>query len=688
MRQVCKAVLALGAAWLAWSACAETPAEILTKSLPPVFDPAASDHNIEPCADFYQHACGAWLKANPVPPDQTRWSRYNVLDEHIIALLSSVLEEAAASGGSGSGSDRRRKLGDYYATCFDEAAIEAKGLAPFAHGFARIEALQDKSQLAAEIAHLHLIGASPLFSFDSVQDYTDATMMIAVADQDGFALPDRDYYLTDAFQSERAQYREHLARMFGLLGDPRAEADAKADAVLRVETALAQAAMGIVERREPKNIHHKMTLAEFTTLTPSFDWAAYLQGIGAPAFASLDVADPGFFRGLETSLRSIPLSDWKAYLKWTAIRAGLSAAPKALVDESFDFFGKRLGGQAEIEARWKRCVHDADTQLGDALGQSYVERQFSPAAKERVRSMVREIKKAMEADIKTLDWMSDTTKARALDKLASVADKIGYPDKWLDYSKLEIVRGDALGNVGRASGFELRRQVAKIGKPVDRAEWSATAPTNNAYYDAQLNDINFPAGVLQTPNFDMQAGDADNYGSIATLIGHELTHGFDDEGRHYDAHGNLVDWWSEEDAKAFEARAAGFVGQYDAYVAVEDPADPSKNIRLDGKLTLGENTADNGGLRLAYEAFLATPAAAGGKDSLGYTPAQRFFLSFAQAWCGNRTDESAKEDAKTDPHAPGKYRVNGSLSNLLAFREAFACKTGAPMTPQTMHRVW
>ncbi len=684
MRQVCKAMLALGAAWLAWPVFAETPAEILQKTLPPVFDPAAIDHSVAPCADFYQHACGEWLKANPVPPDQTKWSRYNVLDEHIVALLASVLEKADAAGGSGSS----RKIGDYYASCLDEAAIEAKGLAPFAQNFARIEALQDKPQLAAEIAHLHLIGAAPLFSFASVQDYTDATMMIAGADQDGFALPDRDYYLTDAFKSERAQYREHLARMFGLLGDRSAGADAKANAVLRVETALAKAAMGIVERREPKNVHHKMTPAEFKSLTPSFDWAAYLAGIGAPAFASLDVADPGFFQGLEASLRSIPLTDWKAYLKWTAIQAGLSAAPKALVDEDFDFFGKRLGGQTEIKARWKRCVDDVDTQLGDALGQAYVEREFSPAAKERARGMVRQVEKAMEAAIKTLDWMSDTTKARALEKLALVADKIGYPDKWLDYDKLKIVRGDALGNVERASEFELRRQLAKIGKPVDRAEWSTTAPTNNAYYDAQLNDINFPAGVLQRPNFDMEADDADNYGSLGMVIGHELTHGFDDEGRHYDAHGNLADWWTEADAKAFEARAAGFVSQYDAYVAVQNPADPSKDIRLDGKLTLGENTADNGGIRLGYEAFLATPAAAGGKDSLGYTPAQRFFLSFAQAWCGNRTDEAAKEDAKTDPHAPGKYRVNGSLSNLLAFRQAFACKTGAPMAPQIMHRVW
>jgi putative endopeptidase len=685
MKQLLAAMIVSGAAVLTLAASAQTATEA-DKPLPPVFDPAAIDHSFEPCNDFYQYACGAWLKANPIPKDQSEWWRFSELDEHIRAVLASILDDAAA--GKGADSESVRKIGDYYASCLDEAAIEAKGLAPFAPELDRIAALKDKKELAGEVARLHLLGAAPLFYFSSTQDYTDAAMMIAEADQDGFALPDRDYYLTGEYKSERADYRLHLSRMFKLLGDRAQRAKAEADAAMRVETALAKAAMGVVERREPKNIHHKMTLEEFVRLTPSFDWTVYLAAIGAPSFASLDVADPGFFKGLEPALKSIPLDDWKSYLRWTYIDALVSSAPKAFVDEDFAFFGKLLDGQEEIEARWKRCVDATDDQLGDALGEAYVARAFSPEAKARVLAMMHEVVKAMEADIKTLDWMSEETKARALDKLAKVAFKVGYPDTWIDYAKLEIIRGDALGNDARASGFDFRRELAKIGKPVDRTEWAMTASTDNAYYDAQLNDINFPAGVLQPPNFAMAADDAANYGNLAFLIGHELTHGFDDEGRHYDGAGNLKDWWSAQDAASFETRAGAFVGEYDKFIAVKHSSNPRKDVHIDGKLTLGENTADNGGIRLAYNAFLATASAKEGKDGLGYTPAQRFFLSYAQGWCHNRTDAFARTDAKTNPHAPGKYRVNGVLVNMEPFREAFSCKVGAPMAPATINRVW
>lgn len=684
MKRILSAMVVLGAAALTSAARAETAADAQKKPLPPVFDPAAIDHSVDPCVDFYQYACGAWQKATPIPPDQQIWWRVSELDEHTRAVLASILEDASAP--EGVKTENRRKIGDYYASCLDEAAIDAKGLVPFTPELERIAALTDKKGLAAETARLHLLGAKPLFFFSSAQDYTDATMVIAQADQGGFALPDRDYYLNDEFKGELADYRAHLVRVFGLLGDEAGEAEA--DAVMRVETALAKAAMGLVERRDPKNVHHKMMLAELTRMTPSFDWTAYLAMVGAPAFASLDVSDPGFFKGLEKSLEFLPLADWRAYLRWTLIHGLVSFAPKAFVDEDFAFFHRRLEGQVEIAARWKRCVDATDKALGEDLGEAYVEREFSPKARQRVLAMIGQIKKAMEADIKTLDWMSGKTKARALEKLANVAAKIGYPDKWRDYSKLEIARGDALGNAERASDFEVRRQLAKIGKPIDAGEWSMTPPTDDADYDQQMNDIELPAGVLQPPNFDMKADDAANYGNLVALIGHELTHAFDDEGRHYDAHGNLQDWWTEEDEKAFEARTSALVDEYGAFIAVEDASDPAKDVHVDGKLTLGENTADNGGIRLSYDAFLTTPGAKAGKDSLGYTPAQRFFLSYAQAWCVNRTDAIAKEAAKTDLHSPGKYRVNGVLVNTPAFREAFACKVGTPMAPATVHRVW
>lgn len=676
----------LGLALLTPPLRAETPGEILKKPLPPVFDPSAIDHSVEPCTDFYQYACGAWLKANPIPRDQSDWWRFSDLDDHITAVLASILEEAAA--GKGDKSEQRRKIGDYYASCLDEAAIESKGLKPFAPEFERIAAIKSKADLAAAIGHLHSIGASPLFFFSSAPDYSDTSTMIATADQDGFALPDRDYYLTMEFKDERADYRAHVTRMFRLLGDSAKEASAEADAVMRIETALAKAAMSLVDRREPKNIHHKMTLAAFTKLAPSFDWKKYLAEVGAPTFSSLDVVDQGFFEGLEPQLKSLPLKDWKAYLRWCLIDGLVSMAPKAFVDEDFAFFGKRLDGQAKIAARWKACVDATDEQLGDALGEAYVEREFSEATSQRVLAMMHAIEHAMRADIKSLDWMSEATKARALEKLANIAEKVGHPDIWLDYSALKIVRGDAFGNAERAADFAFRRDIAKIGKAFDRSEWGTSAPTNNSYYDDQAVDITFPAGLLQPPNFDPTADDAINYGNLGALIGHELTHGFDDEGRHYDARGNLKDWWTRHDAKAFEARAAGFVHQYGRFVAVKDPSNRANDVLVDGELTLGENTADNGGLWLAYDAFLATSGAKEDKDGLGYSSTQRFFLSYAQGWCEHETDEAAKEDAKTDPHAPGKYRVNGVLMNMLPLRPAFACKVGAPMAPAKINRVW
>ncbi len=658
----------------------------LDKPLPPVLDPGALDKTADPCADFFQYACGSWVRANPVPADQSVWYRFSELDEHTLAVLRAILAEAAAEKTPKSAD--ALKIGGYYAACMDEPAVEAKGLAPLKPELDRIAGLGDKAALPAEVAHLQTIGAPALFSFYPTQDYTDATRMIASADQGGLSLPDRDYYLSDEFKGERDAFVAHVGKMMRLLGDAPATADAEAAAVLRVETALAKASMSRVDRREPKNVHHKMRLKVFERLAPSFSWGAYLKALGAPRFSKLDAADPGFFRGLDATLQTVPLDDWKAYLRWSLVNAEASALPKAFVAEDFAFYGRRLSGQKEIKPRWKRCVGATDGALGEALGREYVAREFGPAAKARSVEMVRGIEAAMAADIKTLPWMSARTKRRALGKLRAVADKIGYPDKWRDYSKLEVRSDDALGNLQRADAFELRRELAKIGKPVDRGEWDMTPPTDNAYYDPQLNSINFPAGILQRPNFDVDADSAALYGAIGATIGHELTHGFDDEGRHYDAHGNLRDWWTKADSKAFDARADGVADEYSRFVTVEDPKDPSKDVRLDGRLTLGENIADNGGLVLAYAAFLSATAGQKIPDRDGFTPDQRFFVSYAQSWCSDLTPETARKYAKSDPHSTGRWRVNGVVANMPEFAKAFSCKEGDPMAPAKRNRVW
>jgi predicted metalloendopeptidase len=654
--------------------------------LPPVVDPAAIDRSADPCQDFFQYACGNWLKANPVPADESSWYRFSELDEHTRWVLRAILAEAAAEKNRTSPVDR--KIGAYYAACMDEPAIEAKGLAPLRGELGKIATLKGMTALPAEIARVHALGGNALFGFSAGQDYTDAEKNVAVADQGGFALPDRDYYLTDEFKGERADYLVHLQKMFALLGDSAPKAAEEAASVMKIETALASGAMGRVERREPKNVHHKTALAEFAKTAPSFAWKPYLAAAGAPAFDSLDVVDPDFFKAMGSALDAIPLNEWKSYLRWTALHAQVSMLPARFVAEDFAFFGKRLGGQKEIKARWKRCVESTDAGLGEALGQAYVATEFPPEAKERVLGLVRAIERAMDADIHGSPWMSDATKELALKKLAGLANKIGYPDKWRDYSKLEIAPGDALGNLARADAFEFRRQLAKIGKPVDHGEWSMTPPTDNAYYDPQMNDINFPAGILQPPNFDLRADTAAIYGSIGATVGHELTHGFDDEGRHYDAHGNMVDWWTDADDKAFEARAKGFVNEYSSFTALADAKDPSKNVMLDGRLTLGENIADNGGLLLAYRAMLAEFDGKLPPPIDGFDAKQRFFVSYGQSWCMNQTDESIKKQAKSDPHSTGRWRVNGVVSNMTEFGQAFSCKEGAAMTPTAPNRVW
>ena len=593
--------------------------------LPPVVDPAAMDKSADPCADFFQYSCGSWVKDNPVPADQHAWYRFSELDEHTRGVLRAILAEAAAEKPA---DENARKIGDFYASCMDEAGIDAKGIGPIKGELDRVDALTDKKQLAGEIARLQQLGDWGAFSFGASQDYTDATQMLAVADQGGWSLPDRDYYLQDDYKEDRAAFVHHVETMFSLAGEPLNVATSEAATVLKVETALATAAMGRVERREPKNVHHKMKLAEFAALAPSLVWKDYLAAAGTPPFADLDVSDPDFFKGLDAALKSFSLEDWKIYLKWCVLHGSASMLPKAFVDEDFAFFGKRLNGQQELKSRWKRCVEMTDEGLGEALGRVYVESEFGAAAKGRTLAMVRAIEGVMREDVGRLDWMGAATKEKALVKLAAVMNKIGYPDKWRDYSRLPIAPGDAMGNYQRAEAFEFARHIRKIGKAADRGEWDMTPPTDNAYYDPQMNSINFPAGILQLPNFDLKADTAAILGAIGATIGHELTHGFDDEGRHYDAAGNLADWWTDADAKAFDARAQGFIDEYSGFATVKD-------VKLNGKLTLGENIADNGGLILAYRALEDALRKDAGPVIDGYDQRRRFFISYGQSWCEN-----------------------------------------------------
>jgi endothelin-converting enzyme/putative endopeptidase len=628
------------------------------------------DRSANPCTDFYQYACGTWMANNPVPPDYSRWGRFEELNQRTQAALREILEAAVKA-------PRRppveQKLGDYYASCMDEETIQRRGLDPIKPELARIEAIKSTRELAALLAHVHQLGAGGMFAFYSEADDKNSTQTIATVAQGGLSLPDRDYYLNqDARSVElRAKYAEHLRKMFALAGASPAAAEAKAKAVLEIETALAKPSFDRVARRDPHKNYHKMARRELVALAPAFDWDAFLKAVGAPRFDSLNVQTPEFVKNLDQMLKTVSLDDWKAYLTFRVLRTAAPLLPKAFEEENFDFFGRTLSGQKEQQPRWRRCVNAVDTDLGEALGQKYVEKHFPPEARKRMLELVAAIEKAMEADLNSLTWMGPETKKRAFEKLRAVTNKIGYPDRWRDYSGLRIVAGDALGNSLRANAFEAAYQLAKIGKPVDPKEWGMTPPTVNAYYNPSMNNINFPAGILQPPFFDAKADDAVNYGAIGAVIAHELTHGFDDQGRQYDAKGNLADWWTAEDGKEFEKRSQCFVDQYAAYTAVAD-------VKLNGKLTLGENVADNGGVRLALMALEANAAARNAAPIDGFTPVQRLFLSWGQVWCQNVTEEAARLRAATDPHSQGRYRVNGVVVNMPEFQKAFSCQPGSP----------
>ena len=660
------------------SPASNTPREI------PVFDVNAMDKSVDPCVDFYQYSCGAWMKHNPIPPDKSRWGRFDELFEHNLYILRDILTEAQAPGKH---SAIETMVGDFYGSCMDESAIEKKGVAPLTQELERVDSIKTKAELIQRIADMHRNSTSALFAFYPQPDMHDSMSTIATIDQGGFTLPDRDYYIKDDAKSveTRQKYVEHLQKMFELAGEKPEVAAAEAKTVLTVETGLAKAAMDRTVRRDPKTRDHKMTVAEIAALAPNFDLTAYFAENGSPKFTSLNVGNPDFFKQVNEQLNTVPLADWKTYLRWKTIHEYAPLLTKAFVEEDFNFNGKYMSGQKEMEPRWKRCVKATDENLGMALGKLYVDRTFGAEGKERTLKMVQGIETAMREDIGQLTWMSDTTKKKAYEKLNTIVNNIGYPDTWRDYSSVLIKSDDYAGNSLRTSAFEVHRQYKKIDKPTDRKEWGMTPPTVNAYYRPPMNDINFPAGILQPPFYGKLMDDAVNYGAIGVVIGHELTHGFDDQGRKYDAEGNLRDWWTAEDGQEFEKRADCTANEYSSFVSVKDD---KGEVKLNGKLTLGENTADNGGLKLAYMALQSIIGNTPVKEIDGYTPAQRYFLAYGQIWCQNVTDQEARKRALADPHSPGRWRVNGAVQNSAAFQQAFGCKAGQPMVSENACRVW
>jgi len=623
------------------------------------------------------------MRNNPIPPDESRWSVYGKLARENQRFLWGILEDLAKR--SAGRSATQQKIGDYFAACMDEAAVEKSSARPLKPHLEQIFAMKSKRDLPAVLARLHLVTGSsgPYFVFSSNQDFADSTSVIAFAGAGGLGLPDRDFYTKDDDKSRelRTRYAAHVARTFELLGDRPGAAGREAAKVMEIETKLARASLTRTQRRDPYQLFHKMDARGLKALTPGFDWDLYLKTAGLPGLNAFNVTEPEFFRELDRQWRSIALADIKTYLRWHAAHASAPFLSSAFVNEDFDFFGKTLYGVPELKPRWKRCVALVDAQLGEALGQEFVSRAFSPELKQKTLHMTKQIEQAMEDDLNRIEWMSAATQQKALEKLHAIVNKIGYPDKWRDYGPVDVRRDDFAGNVARANLFESRRRLAKIGKPLDRGEWSMTPPTVNASYDLQMNDINFAAGVLQPPLYDPKMDDAPNYGNTGGTIGHELTHGFDDEGRQFDAQGNLKDWWTEKDAKEFNDRAQCIVDQYAQYTIVDD-------IRINSRLTEGEDIADLGGLVLAWLAWKAETAGTEPESRDGFTPEQRFFVGYAQWACESNRPEDLRARALTDAHSPGKYRVNGLVVNMPEFERAFSCKAGAPMVRENRCRVW
>jgi putative endopeptidase len=658
---------------------------------PPPLDLKNMDTSVKPADDFYLYANGTWIKNNPVPPEYSRWASFTQLAERNNDALHEITEKAAAVAPATAAKSKIEKaaaadllkVGDFYASGMNEKAVDEARVKPLQDEFKRIDAMKSSKDVLKEIAHLHSMGVYAFFIFISGQDDKNSTMVIAQAYQGGLGLPDRDYYTKDdeASKKLRDQYVEHVTKMLTLAGEPAAQASDHAKKVMALETSLAKPARTRVELRDPQKNYNKMKQAELQTLMPDFNWADYLKELKLAAPGDINVGQPDFFKAANDLFKTVSVDDWKTYLRWHLLHGMAGSLSNDFVNENFHFFEATLRGTKQIKPRWKRVVAKTDEELGESLGKLYVAEHFPPEAKARALEMVNNIKEALADRIKTLEWMDEATKQEALKKLAAFTVKIGYPDKWRDYSLLKIDRTSYAQNVMRGDMFEIDRQLKKIGKPVDRSEWGMTPPTVNAYYNPNMNEIVFPAGIMQPPFFDPKADDAVNYGGMGAVIGHEMTHGFDDQGRQYDAVGNLRDWWSPESAKAYTERSKAVVAQYAAY-------EPLPGLHINGELTQGENIADIGGVKVAYMALQKAIAKKGPQPKIdGFTPEQRFFLGFAQIWRNTQRDEDLKLQVNTNPHSPGRFRTIGPLSNLVEFQKAFDIPDGSPMIRPADQRV-
>src|SRR5271170_1818815 len=649
------------------------------------FDLTAIDKTVDPCVDFYEYACGNWRKNNPVPSDQVRWGRFNELAERNTYLLYTELKKASEP--SPDRTPLQKQYGDFFAACMNTSLADQNGAQPIQPLLQRVDALHEKNQIAPLVGDIQARNlGSPFFAAGSQQDIKDSSLQIAGIRQGGLSLPDRDYYLdTDERMTKiRQQYTDYMLTVFKLAGDSPEQAAAEAKSVLDIETALAKGSISRTELRDPQKRYHPMEVSGLKQLAPGFDWNAYFSSIDEAKLASLNVTTPDFFKTLNQVIDSSSLPELKSYLRLHIINASAPWLSNDFDQAHFNFFSHELQGQDTPTPRWKRCTRLTDENLGEAVGQDWVKQNFPPEAKASMEKLVAALKKALADDIQTLPWMSDATKKEAEAKLELFRQKIGYPDKWKDYSSIQISRDDLIANLDHAAAFDFNYDMNKIGKPVDEKEWGMTPPTVNAYYNSSMNDINFPAGILQPPFFDETKDPAVNFGAIGVVIGHEMTHGFDDQGSKFDGKGNLREWQTPEDRKQFVAKTDCEVKEYGSFESVP-------GAKLNGSLTLGENTADNGGLRIAYQALMSTLASegpAGSQPIDGYTPAQRYFISFGQVWCSNQTDQSARVMVKVDPHSPGEWRTNGSVQNFDEFGKAFGCKKGQPMMPDNACRVW